>query len=554
MIDPKRFQTAAEGPQILTDLSALGSSDKAVLMRLVTDFRYFAARCLWIITKGGDLVRFKFNDAQEYYHIAVEDMLAKVGYVRMIVLKGRQQGLSTYIVARGYWIALTRSFKSVCILAHDDKTTGLLFKKVEIFKDYTQEPLKPQTEEDNKYALRFQNRSNFYILTAGSGQAGRGSTAQFRHESERAFYKKKEDIDSGVGQNVGDFPGTEVHRETTANGFNYFQKEYTQAKAGLGQYWARFIPWYWQREYRTPVRGNFVRTPHEQKLVRIYGLCDEQLQWRRDKILELEDIKIFRREYPLNDTEAFQASGETHFDGDEVMAARRSKVIGKGPVIIGCDPAGSGDRTVIAIRRGRQFIRIIVFKTMTDPRLIGILANLIDEYDAVKCFIDYGYGHGVIQHLRENGYKKIVKGIHFAGTPYNTDLYADKRTEMLFDLRKWFRGAEVSIPDNNEDTGDMIGDDISQDLAAIPEADASSGVFRFPPKKKIKKDFGRSPDICDAMMLTFAEPIRESDIVGTGIERQAARKTAGTVNGSGIRSFSTYRKRVGNKQRWRQAA
>lgn len=525
-------------PRIFMEM--IREEDKQLARKLETDYRYFAARCLWIIDKGGELVRFHFNDAQEYFHKQVETMLAEEGLVRMIVLKGRQQGLSTYIVGRLYWIAITRENKSICILSHDDDSVARLFQKVETFNDKIHPIARPKSEEDNKYALRFANGSKFFVLTAGSGNKGRGSTTQFRHESERAFFLKPKSINAGIGQSTADLPGTEIYRESTANGYNHFQKEFTNARAGLGKYRCCFIPWYWQSEYRTKPKPGFVRTEEEEKLAHYFGLDNWQLQWRRDTIVDLDDDeKEFKKEYPMDEIEAFQMSGDRHFDSDNVRDCRKSKLIGKGMAILSCDPAGAGDRTIIALRRGRQFVRIWKYKRMKGPRLIQILATLIDEYNAVKCFIDAGYGHDVIDGLHKLQYNRIVVGVHFGSTAMNPDRFSNKRAEMYFDLRKWMmQEGGARIPDD---------DDIAQDMAAIPEAEAPSGSFKFMDKKKIKKEFGRSPDIVDALALSFAYPVKEKDLAHAN-ERQAA---INAKNNSQVTAFANYRKKAVTKTRRR---
>lgn len=88
-------------------MSEVTEREKAVRLRLRTDFEYYAPRCLKIITKKDDLGRsdirpFALNAAQKVLHAAVEKMKAECGYVRIIVLKGRQQGCSTYVEGRFY--------------------------------------------------------------------------------------------------------------------------------------------------------------------------------------------------------------------------------------------------------------------------------------------------------------------------------------------------------------------------------------------------------------------------------------------------------------------
>jgi hypothetical protein len=69
------------------------------------DFRRFAKEALRIRTKSGDLEPLRLNDAQEILHNAAEKQLEEEQWVRLAGLKGRRQGFSTYVAARGYWRA-----------------------------------------------------------------------------------------------------------------------------------------------------------------------------------------------------------------------------------------------------------------------------------------------------------------------------------------------------------------------------------------------------------------------------------------------------------------
>jgi hypothetical protein len=68
--------------------------------RLAEDFEFFAEQVLRIRDKDGLIVPFKLNTAQKYLHARIEAQKKKTGRVRVIGLKGRQQGYSTYVQAR----------------------------------------------------------------------------------------------------------------------------------------------------------------------------------------------------------------------------------------------------------------------------------------------------------------------------------------------------------------------------------------------------------------------------------------------------------------------
>ena len=77
--------------------------DKEVLQKLKDDLIHYALRCLKIRTKSGTVSQLELNKAQKYIHSRLQQQLCSTGKVRALILKGRQQGCSTYVGARFYW-------------------------------------------------------------------------------------------------------------------------------------------------------------------------------------------------------------------------------------------------------------------------------------------------------------------------------------------------------------------------------------------------------------------------------------------------------------------
>ena len=71
-------------------------------VRLRNDLEYFAESTLKLRSKAGPIEPFVFNAAQRKLHEIIEEQKRKTGRVRVIVLKARQMGVSTYIAARFY--------------------------------------------------------------------------------------------------------------------------------------------------------------------------------------------------------------------------------------------------------------------------------------------------------------------------------------------------------------------------------------------------------------------------------------------------------------------
>ena len=473
--------------------------------KLQNDLPYFARNILKIEDKTGALLPFKFNKAQMYLHERLERQLAETGMVRALILKGRQQGCSTYVAARFYHKTTRNHNRSSFILSHQSSTTDALFSMVARFHKHCPEPVKPSTPTANSRELEFSNDSKYTVGTAGSAQIGRGFTTQYFHGSEVAFYKNTDELETGILQSVADVPNTEIILESTANGVgNYFHKACMDALSGNNDYILIFIPWFWQDEYRRklPDDGSFQLEPEEEQLKKLYNLDDEQLYWRRRKIANMREGEWkFKQEYPCNVEEAFQSSGESLIRPMDIAKARKAKIIDpKAAVVIGCDPARKGDRTAIAIRQGRHLREMIVYHEMDEMMLAGILATLIDRHGAQKCFVDVALGYGTIDRLKELGFGHIVTGVHFGEKAIQSDAFINKRAEMAIALRDWIHDGGVSIPDD---------DDLATDLGCIPDFKQNSRSLIFIENKdNIRKVYGKSPDLFDAAMLTFAFPVK----------------------------------------------
>ena len=80
------------------------------------NFAGFAEDHIKIITKDATqgFVPFKFNRPQEIITAKIDDQYKKTGKVRAIVLKARQQGISTYCAARVFWKTYYQAYTTIC--------------------------------------------------------------------------------------------------------------------------------------------------------------------------------------------------------------------------------------------------------------------------------------------------------------------------------------------------------------------------------------------------------------------------------------------------------
>lgn len=491
--------------------------------RLQNDLAYYARRVLKIKPKVGPLEPFIFNTAQEYLHARIEAQRKRIGRVRIIIVKGRQQGCSTYVAARYYHRATRNEGQSVFILSHESQTTEKLFNIVERYHDNAPSVARPHAEVHNRRQLEFANlKSDYSVGTAGNENVGRGGTLQLFHGSEVAFWENTDQIQTGILQSVPDLPDTEIILESTANGMaNMFYDLVIEAEAKKNDFEVVFIPWYWQPEYRrpAPADGIWTLTPEEEEYCALYSqspyqripLDKEQIYWMRAKISEFRGNKWkFYQEYPAYLQQAFQTSGDSLISSEAVIRARKLKVEIDdqfAPLIIGVDPGRTRDRSVFVWRKGRRILRYKIFKFEKADKenitmvLAGKLADIIQAENPDAVHVDVGDGTGVVDRLRELGYTDLVHGVYASEEPID-EQYLNKRAEMWCLMRDWYHGEEgaVSCPD----------DDVFQrDICAMPDSKkSSSGKTQLVSNEIIRQKVKMSLDIGSATALTFAYQVR----------------------------------------------
>lgn len=502
--------------------------------RLDSDMEFFVRHApLLIKDKQGNLIQWKFNLAQRYTHHKIEEQLRTKGWVRVLILKGRQQGESTYVDGRLYWKTTRRRGVSSFILSHEGSSTDKLFTMVKRYHDNVHPALQPVVGKSNTRQMVFTDLgSDFAAATAGNEQAGRGGTAQIFHGSEIAYWEHAYHIQDGALQTIALLPGTEILLESTANGpVGLFYEMCMKALRGEGDYELIFIPWFFQDEYERDPGPEFRLTPDEELLAAAYfakpfpfqdrpispAQMLRKLAWRRATIVDLSTgnnlesgLAKFRTIYPCNPQEAFQATGVGLFRPDAIVAARASTITDDvGARIAGVDPAGdsdNADRTSISVRQGRRIEKRYKYARMRPMELAGIIARLIEAERLDMVFVDRGYGEGTIDRLREMGYGPKVIGVAFNERPMNPDRYLNKRSEMLCTYAEWLNAGDVRIPDDDE--GHAA-------LAAIPaDEETSNGLKYLKPKREIKKMLGGALllDLVDSDALTFAYPVRSRSV------------------------------------------
>lgn len=103
----------------------LSPKEQRVVERLIQDYEFRFRNTLKIRTKEGKIEAFQLNKAQKYIHKKLEEQKKKKGYVRALILKGRQQGccysLNTRVLTADYrWIRIDEIQVGDRIIAVDE--------------------------------------------------------------------------------------------------------------------------------------------------------------------------------------------------------------------------------------------------------------------------------------------------------------------------------------------------------------------------------------------------------------------------------------------------
>lgn len=205
----------------------------------------------------------------------------------------------------------------------------------------------------------------------------------------------------------------------------------------------------------------------------------------------------FRQEYECD----FSASNEdVLLTIDVVTAAMERALIEEdfrlAPRVLGVDVARyGGDRSVIAMRQGLMTWPLKVYRGQDNMTLAGHVAGLITQWKPDAVYIDAGRGEGVIDRLRQLGYRVVE--VNFGGSPLDQH-YQNKRAEMWDTMARWVKSG-AQLPKDEDLRTDLCAPTYTYRNAA--------NKFELESKDAMKKRLRISPDMGDALALTFAFPV-----------------------------------------------
>lgn len=312
---------------------------------------------LWIRTKAGRVERFMLNPVQVELDNAVHRLAAEGRPIRLIILKARQMGSSTWTEAFGYGITRLNEHHSAGIIGNETENSNHLFSMFELY--HQRDEGAPELKRHNRKALLYDDAhgSSVIVTTAQKANAATGHTNQFVHCSEVSKWRDANTTMDSLLPTIPkyiDNPHAMVVIESTAFGASgYFYNLWRSAMRKENDWTPLFFAWFDDPRYRMPV-GSYslakigvdprynLSTDEELILREEHGCDDEQLTWRRWTIDNDSggDIEKFHQEYPATWREAFLASGRPRFSIPTLTRWAEDNVVE--PIWIGdIDPRGT---------------------------------------------------------------------------------------------------------------------------------------------------------------------------------------------------------------------
>jgi phage terminase large subunit len=251
---------------------------------------------------------------------------------------------------------------------------------------------------------------------------------------------------------------------------------------------------------------------HLWKVIRITGDPDDpkrssriDIGWARQQIATFGRDNPWVKAYILGE---FPPSAINVLLGPEEVEAAMERNIKSAEYAnqqrrLGIDVAREGDdRTVIFPRQGLRAFVPVEMRNQNGPQVAARIAVAKEKWDWEVCFVDDsgGFGGSVQDAMMSGGLSPVP--VNFSGRA-DDPRYANKRAEMWFRMAAWVqRGG--ALPKNSQ---------LVRELTTSKYTFDSKGRFLVIPKDMVKKDLGFSPDLADALALTFAWPEMPTETV-----------------------------------------
>lgn len=287
--------------------------------RVTWDARFCIEHFFWIKDKNKRLIKLKFNGAQDRFFTQRTN--------RNVIMKPRQLGFSTLILALDFWDTIVHSYVTSSVISHDFESTQRLFRIVNRFNDHLPSFLKQKTSVKNKREFFFEDTdSNFFVNTSVKLVSGRGDTINNLHASEVAFWRNGREIMPALLEAVPMDGYVDMECSPDARISRYFQEFWAESKQGMNGFRHFFYAWFDGEEYCIPLEPGekLPLTEEDERQMKQDKLTLEQMKFylRKRAVLKTD----IHREYPWDDIKAFLFAGESFFNMDVLLAMMRDNI------------------------------------------------------------------------------------------------------------------------------------------------------------------------------------------------------------------------------------
>ncbi len=216
-------------------------------------------------------------------------------------------------------------------------------------------------------------------------------------------------------------------------------------------------------------------------------LCDFAAS-AEDQLMNVEDVE-----------RAMQRYLEMNYHESDFQKEQRANVF------MGVDVSRLGDdSSAIFVRTGNRAELVYMQRGLDTTALADAVVQMYRKYKPDALYIDgTGVGGGVVDQVRACNIE--CHDINFSSK--STDpMYANKRTEIWGKMAEWIKRRGAVNPSLR---------DLKIDLPAPLYKKDERGMMALEKKTEIKKRIGRSPDLGDALALTFSGLVPEFDVPET---------------------------------------
>jgi len=200
---------------------------------------------LYIVTKGSKVIPFKMKNVQRVLERYKWDCRREGRPCWMLILKGRQIGISTWASATNFRDNREVQNRRILSIAHDDDATSNIFGMTKLYQELFPDEI--PLRKSNARELHFDDTNSlFRVRTAGAaGSVGRSATVQGVHLSEIDKWPFPEELYQALMPTIPDTGDVLVIAESTADGPMLMMNQlWDDAIEGKNEYFPFFFPWW----------------------------------------------------------------------------------------------------------------------------------------------------------------------------------------------------------------------------------------------------------------------------------------------------------------------